>query len=76
MKIVLSAILLVFISVLLLGFGLLMRDNKRFGKHEVGHNKHMRELGISCTRCSELKRFNELKKKKQINANELKIALD
>ena len=46
---------------------------KRFPETSVGHNKKMKELGITCARCDELKNYRDSRNKIKINPKELKI---
>lgn len=77
METLLLSIVMVGIAFLALGVGIFFLPKRKFPETEVGHNKHMRELQLSCAKCDERKRWNEMKKKKaaQINPLELKIDL-
>lgn len=76
MEVVLLAVGLVGFAFLAMGVGIFFRRNGSFPETEVGKNKHMRELGIYCTKCEEGKKWREAKKKhaaKNINPVNLKI---
>lgn len=49
-------------SMIGLAFNILFRKNGRFPSYEVGHNKEMRKLGITCVKHDEYKCFANLKK--------------
>ncbi len=44
-----------------MAFNILFRKNGKFPKYQVGHNKEMRKLGITCVKHDELKCFNKIK---------------
>lgn len=77
METVLLSILMVGFAFLALGVGVFFLPKRKFPETEVGHNKKMRELQISCAKCDERRRWNEIKKRKaaQIKPSELKIDL-
>ena len=60
------------IAFLALGFNIFFRKGKDFPETEVGKNKNMRDLGISCVKCEEIKRYKKTRKLK-INPKELTI---
>lgn len=78
LKIVLAAVVLVAISFIGLGLSIFFRKNGKFPENEVGHNKHMRELGIKCARCEEMAKYKRMKKnyKLKIKADKLKIVTE
>jgi hypothetical protein len=45
-----------------LGVNILFRKNGKFPQTEVGSNKNMKNLGITCTRQDEMKIFRQEKK--------------
>jgi hypothetical protein len=45
-----------------LGLNMLIRKNGRFPQTEVGSNKNMKNLGITCTKQDEMKIYRALKK--------------
>lgn len=45
-----------------LGVNILFRKNGKFPQTEVGHNKNMKNLGITCAKHDELKIFKKQKK--------------
>jgi len=69
--ILLFAVLLVALAFLGLGFNIFFRKDGKFPEREVGKNRQMRKLNISCARCEELARYR--KKKIRINPGKLKI---
>ncbi len=48
-----------------LGLNILFRKNGKFPQTEVGSNKNMRNLGISCTKQDEMKVFRQEKRAAQ-----------
>ncbi|MBN1950187.1 MAG: hypothetical protein JW801_03235 [Bacteroidales bacterium] len=77
METILLSIALVAFAFLALGVGIFFLPKRKFPETEVGHNKNMRELNISCAKCDERRKWNEVKKKRssQIIPAELKIDL-
>jgi hypothetical protein len=75
MLVFLVAIVLIAFSFTALGIGIFFRKEGKFPETEVGHNKHMRELGIYCVKCEERRHWKEFKKKQlpKINPKKLKI---
>ncbi len=75
MEILLITILLMAIAFLALGFNIFFRKEGKFPETEVGHNRKMKELGITCPRCDEMRLLNEEKKRRKpkIKPSELKI---
>jgi len=47
------SIILVALCVFLLSFNIIFRKNGKFPEKEVGHNKKMRELGLTCAKSDE-----------------------
>lgn len=77
METVLLSIVLVGVAFIALGVGIFFLPSRKFPETEVGHNKHMRELQITCAKCEEKKRWREMKRKQagKIKPAELKIDL-
>ncbi len=48
-------------SMIGLAFNILFRKNKKFPAYQVGHNKDMKKLGITCVKHDEYKCFRDLK---------------
>lgn len=57
-KLFLVVLVLITLAFLGLGFNIFFRK-KKFPEHEVGHNKNMKAMGIKCTKCEEVKKFNQ-----------------
>ena len=53
---------IVAISFLAMGISIFFRKNGKFPTFEIGKNKEMRKLGITCVKHDELKCHNRLKK--------------
>ncbi len=49
------------ISVLALSLRMLVKKNGRFPQTSIGHNKNMKNIGISCARHDELKKIRNEK---------------
>jgi len=58
----LMTILLVALAFAGLGVNILFRKNGKFPQTEVGSNKNMKNLGITCTKHDEMKIFREEKR--------------
>lgn len=77
MEIVLLSVGLVGIAFLALGVNVFFRKDGQFPETEVGKNKHMRELGIFCTKCEEGKSYRKMKRKLAAkNINPLNLTMD
>jgi len=63
----------VLISFVFLGFNVFFRK-KRFPETEIGRNKEMRKLGLTCPKCEEIQRYGKLNPTVKINPEELTIA--
>ncbi len=76
MEVVLISIVLVGISFLILGVRIFFVKGGNFPETEVGTNRNMRQLGITCVKCDESKRYREAVRKraaKNINPSFLKL---
>jgi hypothetical protein len=60
-QILVISVVLLSISMIGLAFNILFRKNGRFPSYEVGRNKEMRKLGITCVKHDEYKCFANLK---------------
>lgn len=76
MLLFLITIILVAFAFVALGVGIFFRKEGKFPETEVGHNKHMRELGIYCAKCEERRNWREFKKKQQPKINPKKLTID
>jgi hypothetical protein len=61
LKIVILSSILIALSLAGLAFNILFRKNGKFPKYQVGHNKNMAKLGITCVKHDELKCYKKLK---------------
>ncbi len=64
----LVAVIIVFAIVLALcmaglGISMLLRKNGKFPETEVGSNKNMRKLGITCAKQDEMRKWKKAKRK-------------
>jgi hypothetical protein len=77
MKLFLAAAVLTAIAFAALGLNIIFRKGGKFPETEVGRNKRMRDLGISCPKCDEMNAWREMnrQKRKKINPSELKLDL-
>jgi hypothetical protein len=76
MKTILAAIILISLSFLALGIRIFFRRNGKFPETEIGRNKKMRELNITCIKCDELRQWNEAKNKRKVKINPSKLKID
>ena len=53
---------IVAVSFLAMGISIFVRKDGKFPTFEIGKNKEMKKLGITCAKHDELKCFNRLKK--------------
>ena len=60
-KILLISVILLALALSGMAFNIIFRKNGKFPKYQVGHNKEMRKLGITCVKHDELKCFKKLK---------------
>jgi hypothetical protein len=65
-------LVVVFFSFILLGFNIFFR-NKNFPETEIGRNKAMRKLGLSCPRCEEMKTYKKAEQSFSIDPKKLKV---
>lgn len=52
-----------------LGLNILFRKNGKFPQTEVGSNKNMKNLGITCTKQDEMKMYRQEKRSAQTSAS-------
>jgi hypothetical protein len=64
----LITIVLVALSFAGIGLNILFRKNGKFPQTEVGSNKNMKDLGITCTKQDEMKIFRQQKNTGKKNA--------
>lgn len=76
MKVILISILLIAIAFLGLGFSIFFRKNGKFPETEIGHNKHMKKLGITCVKCDEGKKTSKRLLIQRLNINPSDLKLD
>lgn len=74
-KVILIAIVLLGFVFLGLGISIFFRRDGKFPETEVGNNKKMREMGITCVKCDEYRNWQKMKKKRpaKIRPEELKL---
>jgi len=66
MEVFFIAIALVGAAFLALGVSVFFKKNGKFPETEIGKNKHMREMGISCAKCEERKKWSEARNREKI----------
>lgn len=76
MEVFLLALILVALAFIALGVGIFFTKEGKFPETEVGHNRHMRALGITCAKCEERKNWNEFKNRQQPKINPKKLKVD
>jgi hypothetical protein len=76
MEVFLLSLILVAVAFVALGLGIFFTKGGRFPETEVGHNRHMRELGITCAKCDERKAWNEYKRRQKPVIDPKKLKLD
>lgn len=74
LQVFLIVFVLIAIAFIGLGFNIFFRKS-RFPETEIGHNKKMRELGLTCVKCDEMKRINNIKRYKKLELDIAKINL-
>ncbi len=58
-KILILSSILLSLALLGMAFNMLFRKNGKFPKYQVGHNKEMHKLGITCVKHDETRMFRE-----------------
>jgi hypothetical protein len=77
MKVILISIIILGIVFIGLGISIFFRKNGKFPETEIGHNKHMKRLGITCVKCDEGKKARKrlIIQRQIINPIDLKLDL-
>ncbi len=65
MVVFILALLLVTLAFLGLGLNIFFTRNRTFPETEVGHNRHMKALGIHCTKCEEMRKWKTMQEKQR-----------
>ncbi len=65
LKILIIAIVLISLSMMGMMLNILVRKKGRFPEYRVGHNRAMRQKGISCVKHDEIRCHNERLKQNQ-----------
>jgi hypothetical protein len=76
MEVLIVSVLIVGVAFVGIGLNIFFRKDGKFPETEVGTNRHMRELGIKCTRCEELRIYKEYKRKMKPKINYTTLKLD
>ena len=67
---------LVIIALAFVGLGINIFFRKiAFPETEVGKNKDMKALGITCTKCDEMRKFRQMKKYKKVTLDIDKLSI-
>lgn len=61
---------------LALGVSIFFRHDGKFPETEVGKNKKMREMGITCVKCEEYRNWQKTKKKRPVKIKPQELKLD
>lgn len=70
-------ITLVLVGIAFLAIGINIFFTKRgFPETEIGHNQKMKELGITCTKCEEWRRYKSKQRFKNLELDVTKISID
>jgi len=75
LQVFLISLVLVGIAFLALGVNIIF-TKRSFPETEVGHNKKMKELGISCAKCEEWKSFRKKRKYSNLKLDVSKLELN
>ena len=65
-------LVIVGLSFIFLGFNIFFR-RKGFPETEVGRNKEMRKMGLTCPKCDDMQNNRKLKSAVRINPEKLRI---
>lgn len=65
LKILIIAIVLISLSMMGMMLNILVKKKGRFPEYRVGHNRAMRQKGISCVKHDEIRCHNKLLKESQ-----------
>lgn len=65
-------LVIVGLSFIFLGFNIFFR-RKGFPETEVGRNKEMRKMGLTCPKCDDMQNNRKLKSSVRINPEKLRI---
>ena len=65
-------LVIVGLSFIFLGFNIFFR-RKGFPETEVGRNKEMRKMGLTCPKCDDIQNNRKLKSAVRINPEKLRI---
>jgi hypothetical protein len=78
MEFYLLALLFVAIAFVAIGINVFFRKGAKFPETDVGRNRKMKEIGITCPRCEEMNTWQKMsnREKKEIKPAELRIDLD
>ncbi len=68
LNILLLSVALIALSMLGLGLNILIKKNGKFPAYQVGHNKDMHKLGVSCVKHDEKKAHYKRRKKNDCGA--------
>jgi len=73
LRLVIIVLVIVILSFVFLGFNIFFRK-KRFPETEIGRNREMRKLGLTCPKYEEKQLHRKSKPAAKINPENLKIA--
>lgn len=76
MEIFIISIAFIGLAFIALGVNIFFTKNGKFPETEIGKNAHMRELGISCTKCDERKNWNKAQKREKVISLPKNLGID
>jgi hypothetical protein len=78
MKTILFSVALISIAFIGMGISIFFRKGGKFPETEIGHNKYMKRLGITCVKCEESKKMKKifLRQKLIIKPSELRLDIN
>lgn len=73
---ILISLALIALAFVGLGVSIFFRRNGRFPETEIGRNRKMRELGITCAKCDEMNIWKDRNRKKPVKINPADLKID
>jgi len=69
LNILIPALVILTIAMIAMALNILVKKNGKFPAYQIGHNKDMAKMGISCVKHDELKCHRARKKKEAVDCN-------
>ena len=76
MKVFIPAAVLVTLAFIALGIRIFFIKGGKFPETEVGRNREMRKLGLTCAKCEEKHHWNRMKRNKKPGVQSSKLKID